>query len=46
MCGIAGIISYNNVNIDKKDIQLMTDAISHRGPDGEGQWLSECKKIG
>lgn len=46
MCGIAGIIYNDNVNIDKKDIQLMTDAISHRGPDGEGQWLSECKKIG
>lgn len=32
MCGIAGIISEKN-NLDKRVIQSMTDALSHRGPD-------------
>ena len=35
MCGIAGIIYKNNIE-DGSDIKRMTDAISHRGPDGEG----------
>jgi len=34
MCGITGI-AYNEYR-DPYDIQLMTDAIAHRGPDGEG----------
>ncbi|MDO9001778.1 MAG: asparagine synthase (glutamine-hydrolyzing) [Bacteroidota bacterium] len=37
MCGIAGIILKQKANFDlNKKIVLMTDAISHRGPDGEG----------
>jgi asparagine synthase (glutamine-hydrolysing) len=35
MCGITGI-SYHNALKDTLDIQQMSDAISHRGPDGEG----------
>ena len=35
MSGIAGII-YKNKLEDGSDIKRMTDAISHRGPDGEG----------
>jgi len=35
MCGITGI-SYHNALKDTLDIQRMSDAISHRGPDGEG----------
>jgi asparagine synthase (glutamine-hydrolysing) len=35
MCGITGI-SYHNALKDTFDIQRMSDAISHRGPDGEG----------
>lgn len=35
MSGIAGIV-YNNTLEDTHDIQQMTDAITHRGPDGEG----------
>lgn len=37
MCGIAGIISKNNVDI-KDEIVKMTDIISHRGPDGFGYY--------
>jgi asparagine synthase (glutamine-hydrolysing) len=35
MCGITGIV-YNKALEDTHDIKAMSDAISHRGPDGEG----------
>jgi asparagine synthase (glutamine-hydrolysing) len=35
MCGITGI-AYSGGLADAQDIQSMTDAIAHRGPDGEG----------
>lgn len=45
MCGIAGFIpgSNSNFNIEERQkiIKEMTDMIVHRGPDGEGMWLSE-----
>lgn len=47
MCGIVGII---NIQEQKKvqvtDIKSMSDSISHRGPDGEGQWVNETGKVG
>lgn len=45
MCGIAGIISLNDQAIKTNNISLMTDAISHRGPDGEGHWFSTDYRI-
>ena len=45
MCGIAGFISPKrmlNVSVLKK----MTDIISYRGPDGEGQWISQNEQVG
>jgi asparagine synthase (glutamine-hydrolysing) len=44
MCGIAGIISKNKINTDI--LKKMTDAIAHRGPDGEGYWLNATETIG
>ncbi|MEI8137361.1 MAG: asparagine synthase (glutamine-hydrolyzing), partial [Bacteroidota bacterium] len=46
MCGIAGIILKEkaNFNINKK-IALMTNAISHRGLDGEGFIIASGNKI-
>jgi asparagine synthase (glutamine-hydrolysing) len=41
MCGISGIIQFDNKVIDVKQLQKMTDIIAHRGPDGEGQWISK-----
>lgn len=46
MCGIAGIISINKNEITTARLKAMTDAIAHRGPDGEGQWISEDGKTG
>ena len=45
MCGIAGIVNLNgNVNVPL--IKKMGDKIRHRGPDDEGIWISDCKRIG
>jgi asparagine synthase (glutamine-hydrolysing) len=46
MCGIAGILKYNNTFVDSNELQRMTDAIIHRGPDGEGHWVNNKKNIG
>src|SRR5512145_1562244 len=39
MCGIAGLIHLDNNPVSPAILQRMTDAIAHRGPDGEGQWI-------
>ncbi len=37
MCGIAGIFDLEGEReIDQRTLKRMTDAIAHRGPDGEG----------
>lgn len=46
MCGIAGIVSENLQEVSLQRLKQMTDSIKHRGPDGEGQWLSEDNKVG
>ncbi|HEY1871676.1 MAG TPA: asparagine synthase (glutamine-hydrolyzing), partial [Chitinophagaceae bacterium] len=40
MCGIAGIIQAEKF-YTTDHLRKMTDAISHRGPDGEGYWQSD-----
>ena len=39
MCGIAGIVNYLGASVAPPVLQAMTDAIAHRGPDGEGHWI-------
>lgn len=39
MCGIAGLIHLDNNPVSPAVMQRMTDAIAHRGPDGEGHWI-------
>lgn len=39
MCGIAGIVQLDGSPVSPALLQRMTDAIAHRGPDGEGQWI-------
>jgi len=46
MCGIAGIISANPGEISRARLKSMTDVIAYRGPDGDGQWISENGKVG
>ncbi len=39
MCGIAGILNLDGGSVSPPTLRAMTDAIRHRGPDGEGQWI-------
>jgi asparagine synthase (glutamine-hydrolysing) len=40
MCGLAGILQPNPQQYQIGDLQRMTDAIAHRGPDGSDHWRS------
>ncbi|MBI3139766.1 MAG: asparagine synthase (glutamine-hydrolyzing) [Sphingobacteriales bacterium] len=46
MCGIAGMIAANPNELGSSRLKQMTDIIAHRGPDGEGQWISPDGKVG
>src|SRR5438045_9391516 len=46
MCGVAGLISLDGAPVSPAVLQRMTDAIAHRGPDGEGQWIDGGVAIG
>jgi asparagine synthase (glutamine-hydrolysing) len=46
MCGIAGIISLDTNETTINRLKAMTDSIAHRGPDGEGHWISENSQVG
>ena len=46
MCGITGLIHFDNSPVSPEVLQRMTDAISHRGPDGEGHWIEGNVGIG
>lgn len=46
MCGIAGIVSKNPSEVTTGRLKVMTDSILHRGPDGEGQWVSHDGRVG
>lgn len=42
MCGIAGVIAWEpNVRVTREQLDAMSDAIAHRGPDGCGTWIGE-----
>jgi asparagine synthase (glutamine-hydrolysing) len=46
MCGIAGIFSAEGDEVVPEALRKMTDAIAHRGPDGEGSWLDRNLGLG
>ncbi|MFL5742353.1 MAG: asparagine synthase (glutamine-hydrolyzing) [Flavisolibacter sp.] len=46
MCGIAGVMSLHNHEVDEARLKKMTDAIRHRGPDGDGQWINATCQVG
>lgn len=46
MCGVAGFINFNQEPASPILLRRMTDSISHRGPDGEGQWIEGGVAIG
>ncbi|MCA8992782.1 MAG: asparagine synthase (glutamine-hydrolyzing) [Planctomycetaceae bacterium] len=46
MCGIAGILNFDRSPVDVVCLQHMTDAIQHRGPDGEGHHIDGAVGLG
>ena len=47
MCGIVGIFNYNSSEPISENLLIeMRDTMVHRGPDGEGIWISSDRRIG
>jgi asparagine synthase (glutamine-hydrolysing) len=48
MCGIAGILEYGRSRggVDRGLLERMRDTMTHRGPDGEGLWISDDRRVG
>jgi asparagine synthase (glutamine-hydrolysing) len=46
MCGIAGLINLDGTPVSPEVLRRMTDAVAHRGPDGEGHWIEGNVGIG
>jgi asparagine synthase (glutamine-hydrolysing) len=46
MCGICGIFNLNGEPVSSVDLRKMTDAIAHRGPDGEGFYTDSFVGLG
>ena len=45
MCGIAGIIQARPGPYHLTHLKRMTDALAHRGPDGEGHWENKDQTV-
>jgi len=45
MCGIAGILLHTPNPAAPVHVKKMTDAIAHRGPDGDGFWSNEKNTV-
>ena len=46
MCGICGIFNMNGESVSPANLRKMTDAIAHRGPDGEGFYTDSFIGLG
>jgi asparagine synthase (glutamine-hydrolysing) len=46
MCGISGIINFNNQNVSPDSIQLMMQKMKRRGPDDEGLFVDQNIGLG
>jgi len=46
MCGITGIFNVDGAPVSVSVLKRMTDAVQHRGPDGEGVWTSSFVGFG
>jgi asparagine synthase (glutamine-hydrolysing) len=46
MCGITGIFNVDGRPVSVSVLKRMTDAVQHRGPDGEGFWTSSFVGFG
>lgn len=46
MCGIAGVLTEGHVPLERRELSALASALAHRGPDGEGIWISDRGHIG
>ncbi|GAB4135648.1 MAG: asparagine synthase (glutamine-hydrolyzing) [Planctomycetaceae bacterium] len=47
MCGIAGVLSLDGqFEVTEPYLRRMCDAMPHRGPDGDGIWVADNRKVG
>jgi asparagine synthase (glutamine-hydrolysing) len=46
VCGIAGVFNFNGEPVSPVVLRKMTDAIAHRGPDGEGFYIDSFVGLG
>jgi asparagine synthase (glutamine-hydrolysing) len=48
MCGLAAIFSYQTsaAHVDQEELLRISQAMISRGPNGEGLWISDDKRIG
>src|SRR5260370_18047473 len=48
MCGIVGVLSFTNSSfrVSEPYLTRMRDVMSHRGPDGAGNFLSADRRLG
>jgi asparagine synthase (glutamine-hydrolysing) len=46
MCGITGVFNLNGEQVSPVVLRRMTDAIAHRGPDGEGFFIDSFVGLG
>lgn len=40
MCGISGVLHFNDAPVNPRVLRVMTDVIAHRGPDDSGEYIS------
>jgi asparagine synthase (glutamine-hydrolysing) len=46
MCGIAGIFNLNGNAVTHQEMSKVTQAMAHRGPDGEGIFIDDNLGLG
>ena len=47
MCGIVGALAFSDgFRVGEAYISRMRDAMTHRGPDGAGTWVSDDCRVG
>src|SRR4030095_13040609 len=46
MCGLSGIVSFQQKQIDPSVIRRMSDCMAHRGPDADGFYIKDEIALG
>lgn len=46
MCGIAGVLHFNNKPVNAETLRAMTASLAHRGPDGEDVYIDGTMGLG